>query len=149
MKRKKHSIRKMLLSCHELGPEDGLDPRYEARGERARAHNRKALQLCGQVARTLQTVLAGECADDWLRELQVESVVPAPNSGRLLVTLSLVTTGAGVPVGEVLARLHRAQGMLRSELAAAISRRRVPELTFRLIGPPDLGPSDAARERHP
>jgi ribosome-binding factor A len=138
MKRKKPSIRKMLLSAHQLGPEDGLDPRYETRAAGARVSNRKALQLCGQVARTLQTVLAGECGDDLLRELRVESVSPAPNSGRLLVTLSLATPGAGVPVSELLARLHRAQGLLRREVAATINRRRAPELTFRLLGPPEL-----------
>jgi len=138
MKRKKPSIRKMLLSCHELGPEDGLDPRYDVRGEPGKVPNRKALQLCGQVARTLQAVLAGECGDDLLRELQVESVVPAPTSARLLVTLTLATAGAGVPVEEVLARLHAAQGLLRGEVAAAINRRRVPELTFRLLGPAEL-----------
>jgi ribosome-binding factor A len=138
MKRKKPSIRKLLLSCQELGPEDGLDPRYDVRGEPGKVANRKALQLCGQVARTLQGVLAGETGDDLLRELQVESVVPAPTSARLLVTLTLVTPGAGVHVEEVLARLHSAQGLLRGEVAAAINRRRVPELMFRLIGPAEL-----------
>jgi ribosome-binding factor A len=138
MKRKKPSIRKMLLSCKEPGPEDGLDPRYDVRGEPGKVANRKALQLCGQIAQTLQAVLAGECGDDLLRELRVESVVPAPTSARLLVTLMLATPGAGVPVAAVLARLHAAQGLLRGEVAAAINRRRVPELTFRLIGPAEL-----------
>jgi len=138
MKRKRPSIRKMLISCRELDPQDGLDPRYDARGETLRVANRKALQLCGQVARTLQAVLAGECRDDLLRELRVESVVPAPNSSRLLVTVSLATPGREIPVAEVLARLQKAQGLLRCEVAAAINRRKVPELLFRLIGPPDL-----------
>ena len=138
MKRKKPSIRKMLLSCDELGPEDGLDPRYEKREQPSRVTNRKALQLCGQVAQTLQAVLTGECGDDLLRELQVESVVPAPNSSRLLVTLTLAVSRSAATVKEVLARLQQAQGQLRAEVAAAINRRRVPELTYRLIGPPDL-----------
>jgi ribosome-binding factor A len=138
MKRKKPSIRKMLLSAQEVGPEDGLDPRYDTRGEPGKVANRKALQLCGQVARTLQAVLSGECGDDLLRELQVESVVPAPNSSRLLVTLSLAAPQGAAPVAEVLARLQKAQGLLRGEIAAAINRRRTPELTFRLLGSPDL-----------
>jgi ribosome-binding factor A len=139
MKRKKPSIRKMLLSCDQLGPEDGLDPRYDVRGEPGKVANRKALQLCGQVARTLQAVLAAECGDDLLRELQVASVVPAPTSMRLLVTLTLATPKEDVPAAAVMARLHRAQGMLRREVAAAINRRRVPELMFRLIGPAEMG----------
>jgi ribosome-binding factor A len=138
MKRKKPTIRKMLLSAAELGPEDGLDPRYDTRGEPGKVANRKALQLCAQVAQTLRAVLAGEVGDNLLRELQVESVTPAPNSARLLVTLSLPTPGAAAPVAEVLTRLHRAQGLLRREVAAAVNRRRAPELTFRLLGPSDL-----------
>jgi ribosome-binding factor A len=125
----------MLLSCREVGPDDGVDPRTESRGGTPRVANRKALQLCGQVARTLQLVLAGECGDEALRDLLVESVVPAPNSSRLLVTLTPGPTAGAAPLEEVLTRLHRAQGRLRGEVAAAINRKKVPELTFRLIGP--------------
>ena len=50
--------------------------------------NRKALQLCAQVAQTLGVVLAGECGEDLLRELFVTSVVPAPDSSRLLVMIA-------------------------------------------------------------
>src|SRR5437660_11636997 len=64
----------------DVGPEDGLDPRDFFRREPPRRTNRKALQLCRQVERTLGFVLAGECGDDLLRELCVVSVVPAPNS---------------------------------------------------------------------
>jgi ribosome-binding factor A len=140
MKRKKPSIRKMLLSCRELGPDDGLDPRLEGREPTAKVTNRKALQLCGQVARTLQLILGGECGDAVLRELLVQSVVPAPNSSRLLVTVALATPAAAPPE-EVLRRLHNAHGLLRQEVAAAVHRRRVPDLTFRLVGPagPDPG----------
>ena len=88
MKRKKPSIRKMLLSCHELGPEDGLDPRYDVRGEPGKVANRKALQLCGQVGRTLADCLGG-CGEDCLRDLLVANVEPAPDSSRLLVTLAV------------------------------------------------------------
>ncbi len=138
MKRKKLSIPEMLLSAGELGPEDGVDPRHDTRGEPEKVTNRKALQLCGQVARTLQSVLAGECRDDVLRDLLVESVVPAPNSARVLVTLSLATPRDDVGPAEVLARVQRVQGLLRSEVAAAINRRKTPDLTFRLVGQADL-----------
>ena len=88
MKSRKPSRRQILSSCHEIGPDDGVDPRTFFRDPARPKTNRKALQLCGQVARTLQAVLAGETGDDLLRELQVESVVPAPTSARLLVTLT-------------------------------------------------------------
>ena len=90
--------------------------------------NRKALQLSGQIARTLSLVLA-ECGDDVLRELAVESVQPAPTSARLLVTLSAPES---TDEATVLRRVERAGGLLRREVAAAINRRKTPELTFRL-----------------
>src|SRR5262249_40317508 len=92
-----------------------------------RVPNRKALQLCGEVARTLNLVFA-ECGDDLLRELTVVSVQPAPNSSRLLVTVCRTTADPT----EVLGRLQGAHGLLRSEIAAAINRRKTPELTFRV-----------------
>jgi ribosome-binding factor A len=134
MRSRKHSIKKMLLSCDRLGPDDGLDPRYDKHGRPGRVKNRKALQLCAQVAETLRSVLAGECGDAVLRDLTVESVVPAPTSARLLVTLSQAPP-ATAPIEEVLARLHRAHGLLRSQVAAAITRRRTPDLLFRVLLP--------------
>jgi ribosome-binding factor A len=132
---KKPSQQEILRSCDEAGPEDGADPKTFLRKSTRRVVNRKALQLCSQVARTLNSILAGECGDELLRELAVESVVPAPNSSRLLVTLALSETASNVDPGQVLARLERAYGLLRSEVAAAVTRKHVPELTFRIARP--------------
>src|SRR5262249_61660126 len=116
----------------EVGPEDGLDPRYDRPAGQDKVPNRKALQLCSQVAETLSGVLAGELGDDVLRDLLVESVTPAPNSSRLLVTLR-PAPGAPAPDPAVVAgRLDRARDRLRAEVAAAVHRRRAPDLTFRL-----------------
>jgi ribosome-binding factor A len=114
--------------CSELGDGDGLDPRFDRR-DANRVSNRKALQLCGQVAEALSILLAGVSADEVLRDLVVVSVVPAPSTARLLVS---VTSGAGRPAPVVLEHLARASGWLRSEVAAAVHRRRAPELSFRL-----------------
>ena len=122
----------LLSSCSAVGPEDGTDPRDWKRAEEQGVKNRKAIQLCAQVADTLRLVLAGECADDVLRELVVESVVPASNSSQLLVTVS----GHVEPV-RALEHLKRASGWLRSEVAAAIHRRRTPRLSFRVLPPRD------------
>jgi ribosome-binding factor A len=128
MNPKKPSSEELLKACAEVGPDDGLDPRDLLREPKPRVPNRKALQLCGQVARTLDGVLR-TCGDDVLRDLTVVSVVPAPNAGRLLVTL----TGP-VEAAVALEHVRRAAGLLRSEVAAVIHRRRAPELTFRLTG---------------
>ncbi len=90
-------------------------------------HQRKALQLCRQVQRELTFVL-GDSPDDVLRGLLVESVDPAPTASRLLVSVS-----SQEPTQVVLVALQRASGLLRSEIAGAIHRKRVPELLFRCV----------------
>jgi ribosome-binding factor A len=84
------------------------------------------------VERTLGTVLAGECADDFLRELVVLSVTSAPNAARLLVTVALPVS-VNVSIEQVVDHLGRAVGKLRSEVAAAVRRRKVPELAFHVV----------------
>jgi len=105
---------------------------------RARGHkeSRKAKQLCRQVAETLGLVFSGDCRDELLQALQVLSVIPAPNSSRLLVTVF-----ADVPLEDydrrkILDRLDKHTGRLRTEVAASIHRKRVPSLAFRVLGPP-------------
>jgi ribosome-binding factor A len=130
MRPRKPSPEDILASAADVRPGDGLDPRFDGRGGRP-VGKRKALQLCREAERTLSAVLAGECDDDVLRELAVLSVVPAPNAGRLLVTVAL--SSAGVPVEEALRRLLAVSGRLRGELAAAVRRRKAPELAFRVV----------------
>jgi ribosome-binding factor A len=129
--RRRFTGKAMPVLASETGPEDGIDPRTLPRYARGKVANRKALQLCREVERTLGTLLAGGCGDSLLHDLLVQSVVPAPDSTRLLVTLSYSGPTA-VEAGEVLTRLHRAYGLLRSEVAAAIHRRKVPDLTFQV-----------------
>src|SRR5262245_17009934 len=116
--------------CAVPGPDDGIDPRDLAKGERPPVKNRKALQLCRQVEQTLHLVLAG-CADLHLNDLLVFNVTPFPDSTRLLVTLQSATGIVDDPA-RVLDRLRQAAGMLRNEVAIAIHRRKTPELVYRL-----------------
>ena len=119
----------LLSSCAAVGSQDGQDPRYDRPDEPVKVGNRKALLLCGQVQQTLADVLAG-CADDVLRDLLVESVVPFTTAVRLLVT---VRKPADLDAATVSAHLERARGLLRSEVAAAIHRRKTPDLLFRVM----------------
>ncbi len=133
MKSRKPNRKQMMASCDGLGPDDGLDPRFDARGVARRGPSRKTLQLCREVQRTLTVVLGGGCDDDVLRDLFVQSVVPAPNAGRLLVTVGLTPSGRPVEAVEVLTRLQEAAGLLRGEIAAAVRRRKAPELVFEVV----------------
>jgi ribosome-binding factor A len=111
--------------CTELTAEDGIDPRFLPRGTPGRVTNRKALQLCRQVERALSVALEG----DVLRDLTVQSVLPAPDSSRLLVTFS----HHGAESAEVLAALDDARPKLRGAIAAAIHRKKTPELAFHVV----------------
>jgi ribosome-binding factor A len=126
--RKKYR-RQLLSSCSDIGAGDGCDPRLDRRDGAGKVANRKALQLCAQVARTLMGVIA-DCGDDVLRDLQVESVTPAPNASRLLVTVRPIVP---IDIAVVLERLEHARAKLRTEAGAAIHRRRAPDLLFRVL----------------
>jgi ribosome-binding factor A len=100
---------------------------------------RKALQLCKQVERTLVYVLSGETGDDILRDLVVENVIPAPNDAHLMAIVRPMTTSVDYDLPEVLERLHAQKGLIREEVAAAINRKHVPEISFQVImGTPEM-----------
>ena len=132
MSPRKISRKDLRAACDAVGPGDGLDPRLDRPDLPDKVANRKALQLCGQVAATLSGVLA-ESADDVLRDLLVESVVPAPNSSRLLVTVCPAPSADPAAAAQIAEHLERARGRLRAEVAAAVHRRRAPDLTFRVV----------------
>ncbi|MFL5338536.1 MAG: ribosome-binding factor A [Gemmataceae bacterium] len=93
------------------------------------AQRRKALQLCRQVAQALHLALAG-CGDPVLNDLLVVDVRALPDSTRLRVAVQSAT---GASSAAALARLRQAAGLLRREVAAAIHRRRTPELVFEVV----------------
>lgn len=97
----------------------------------------KARRLCRQVSEALQAGLSGECADEVLQQVWVRSVDPAAEASRLVVTVSLP---GEVNPAEALARLEGARGLLRTLVASAIHRKKVPDLAFRIAGPEDPGP---------
>jgi ribosome-binding factor A len=132
MKRKQSSQMRTQALCSELGPEDGIDPRDLLHETARKKGGRKTLQLCSQVAETLNYAFAAICNDDVLRELGVVTVKPAPNESRLLVTVGPTLPGPWDPI-QVLAHVQQALGKLRSEVAAAIHRKKVPELAFRVV----------------
>lgn len=139
--------------CAELGADDGLDPHFSARrtgrgwrtrragsgpgpGPQGRPVDRKACQLCRQVAVTLDEVLA-DCGDGVLQNLHVVDVAPFPDASRLMVTVASVDGRTESERGPetVLEHLQHASGHLRCEIAAAVTRKRAPVLVYRLTPP--------------
>ena len=105
------------------------------RGGAARSDrpDRKTLQLCEQVRHTLEYVLTGELDDDTLRMLYVAQVEPAPDADRLMVTVVPMTRGLALDPAKVTTRLHQHAPALRTAVATAISRRKVPDLLYRFV----------------
>lgn len=102
----------------------GQDSRFD------RKYDRKLQQLCRQAHRALMYVLPVDMADPLLQDLCVMRVLPAPDVTRLLVQLASTRDPSDAP--EILERLSRVSGRLRGEVAAAITRKRAPELVFHL-----------------
>ncbi|MFO1095576.1 MAG: hypothetical protein U0992_20075 [Planctomycetaceae bacterium] len=110
--------------------------------------DRKTLQLCGQVADTLNYVLSGELDDDLLRNLYVESVRPAPDASRLLVSVAPLDTADANRADQILQKLLIHAPRIRSEVAQSIHRRKTPELSFVVVRPeePDHAPMQSDEE---
>lgn len=134
----KRNRKDLLEFCGEVHPDDGIDP-HEAfsRGHSRRQFcksNRKDLQLAKQVYRAIDAALRGELTDPILQDLEVVSVQPAPDATHFIVIVRLTTLRDSTPASCVIERLDKARRFLRCQVAAAITRKRTPELAFEVIG---------------
>jgi ribosome-binding factor A len=93
----------------------------------------KDRQVCRQVYDALGWALA-DMDDPLLDDLALVAVDPAPDASRVLVTLQ--STNPEVDLAAAKARLLEVMGELRAEIAAEITRRRVPELSFHIAPAP-------------
>ncbi len=100
-------------------------------GTAARKAQHKERQLCRQVQEAVSEALAG-LDDDVLQDVWVMAVETAPDAGRLAV---IVQVSQGTRPEEAAARLEKVAGYLRSEVAGAITRKRVPTLMFQVLPP--------------
>lgn len=126
----------MRALCGEIHEDDGVDHREYFKSRKPRDKKcRKAMQLCHQVKVTLDLLLSGEFNDELLHNLQVISVTPAPDDTQLAVLLKADLPAEQIDTQKILARLATVTGLLRSEVASAITRKRAPKLMFHLAGP--------------
>ncbi len=119
--------------CAEVGTEDAVDPLYLARQREENQHNkRKIRQLCRETERLVSLVLSGEVSDPLIQDLQVLHVSPESNGPYLMITLchpNLCNTNLET---QILTRLQRLEGYLRSVITQSVCRKRVPRLKFKL-----------------
>ena len=116
----------------ELREGDGIDPRLERRRKQNAFNkskpNHAALRLGGQIARSIRNNLGGRV----LADFDVFSVEPC--KGNLyLVTLKAIDPDFLFDETAVLEEANSERGRLRSELAISITRKKVPDLLFRVL----------------
>lgn len=106
-----------------------LVERFFAEPGESRRDDRKLKQLAREVFRVLSQAI-DEMEDERLASASLVEVRPAPDAGRFAVQVS---AGSGSSASDVQAALDRARGRLRGELAAALARKRTPELVFEVV----------------
>ncbi|MBL8753698.1 MAG: ribosome-binding factor A [Planctomycetes bacterium] len=89
----------------------------------------KTRQLCAQVHDALSYAL-GESSDPVLMDLVLDRVEPMQDDKHVLVVMQ-DPCGHGLVAS--LAALDRARGFLREAVAEAVTRRRVPQLSFTVM----------------
>jgi ribosome-binding factor A len=127
MSSRNHGRRHRIGAPSDREP-DCYDFLFDADSDSRRAA-RKTGQLCREVQRALAAAL-GALDDPLLAAAYVVAVTPAPDAGRLLVTVA--PPAGATDLALLLERLRRAAGELREELAADLQRKRTPELAFAL-----------------
>lgn len=93
---------------------------------------RKERQLCREAFEAIGLALATLDDATWL-DIELVAVEPAPDASRLAV---VVRSSGTMAADDLERKLEHIAGYLRSELASALQRKRVPGLTFR-IAPPE------------
>ena len=97
---------------------------------------RKLRQLCSQIGRAIDLTLVGDCEDEVLQNMSVESVEPA-SGNRLNVTLQVRPPGSEMDKNEVMTRLEQHRPLLIQEILRAVTRRNIPEISFWIVKAPD------------
>ena len=95
--------------------------------------------LCRQALEAVSLALADADLDERLEGAWTVSVDPAPGPERLLVSVALPSGSSGTRAEGALQALMEKKAWLRSELAQAIHRKRVPDLAFRVVMDPEAG----------
>src|SRR5689334_22066772 len=111
--------------CASLHADDGVEARESFRKASRRRDAHKDRRLCARVFEILSLVLPPRFHPGRDGEAWVESVAPAPDATRLLVTLRVRAGGPGLDATR--SRVVALHGILRTEVAQGVRRKRAPE----------------------
>jgi ribosome-binding factor A len=112
----------------------GIDPSAFVSSDSDRKAERKTRQLCREVRDTLSLALS-TLDDDALVGAWIADVLPGADASQLRV---VVVAAIQADVDATYEALRRAAGLLRSEIALTINRKRTPQLSFEVHK--ELGP---------
>ena len=132
---KKNRSRRKHLQFEDVEFLEALREGDSRRHSPDRQSERKTRQFCRQVQLALNLALE-DGGDAGIGGLFVDEVSPAPDCGRLLAHVAIPD---GCAVADALSALRRDAARLRSEVAAAINRKRAPELDFAPAFPEEGG----------
>ena len=120
----------------EIREGDGVNPKLEKEKTLKRSRAHKNQQLSKTVMQVLSLVFQGETVEPVFSDLLVDRVDLNSESQFFEVTLrpcQMDGNSETVTETEVLHALTRAKGYLRTEVAHAINRKRVPKLRFKYL----------------
>jgi len=120
--------------CGEIGPDDGIDPRYLHEGHGRKSVSYKTMQLCKEAGKVLSMIFNGELGEPILNELQVIRTDSEGEGQFIRVTLGHIDPELVLDEGEVMSALSRVKGYLRTAIAQQINRKRMPALKFKYAG---------------
>ena len=121
--------------CGVPGPDDGVDPRLAARRQNRRRHRNAThhqLQLCKQARQAIDAAIHCDCGDPVFARLGPCEVTPQGRGNELLVTFAVGETDAAT-LEQLRTALEAVRGVLRSAVAGAIHRKRVPGLRIEVV----------------
>ncbi|MDC0311795.1 hypothetical protein OAM04_01080 [bacterium] len=129
----------MLEHCDELFVDDGISPqelekrKQSAIGKQSRGKpNHHSRQLCNQIYHAIDEVITCDCGDPVLDDLRAVWVRPVCKSSTLEVMLTTPETDVN-QIDKMHEALKNVSEILRSAVAGSITRKRVPQLTFRIV----------------
>lgn len=129
MERKNATTELIKQLCGEIRDDDGVDPRHAKRREQKPDYEKRDQRLGAQIRRQLELALPDLLLRSGVRFCEILSVEPAPDASRFSVAVVVNKEDVAVAI-EVLARR---KGVIRTEVAGAIHRKKAPDFTFELL----------------
>lgn len=130
-----HDDADMRGLCESPGPDDGIPPLIQARRwerQRRKKPGHHQHQLCKQATRAIDASILCDCGDPIFGHLGPCRVTPLGRGNELLVTFEIEPIDLE-SLERLRARLEAVRGLLRSAVAGAIHRKRVPGLRIVVV----------------